>query len=221
MKIYHFIVCGLATLAFYACDKEATIHTIQGNLKRDCTQPLTNAEVALKTAGGSISTEPLILGSAITSTNGNFQFTYELEENEDGSAELILINKSGYQSLIAELKLGTNLQLKLFEQNTSNTVLTLSGSRQFGSTDTLYYAVDQTADYYSAVQPANGTIDTLNYQIPNSLSNQSEVVFYYGIGLTDFLKAEEALSITDSVYQHLTFQSKGCFGTDEVNLEIN
>lgn len=221
MKLFSYSLLGIVFLALVACDKETSLHTIQGNLKSNCSQPLANAEVALKTADGSLGAEPLILGSAITQSNGNFQFTYELEENESGNAELIRLQESGYTTLISDIDLGTNLQLKLFETNTATSHINLSGSRQFGTTDTLFYSVDQLDQEYSQIQPVNGVIDTLQFEIPNTLSNQTEVIFYYGIGMADFRRAEEASTISDSTYQNISFQARGCFGKDEVNLEIN
>lgn len=221
MKITYFSLLGALILALVACDKETSLHTVQGNLKSDCSQAMANVEIALKTIGGSIGSQPLIVGSAITQSNGDFQFTYELEENESGSAELIRIKESGYTTLISGITLGTNLQLRLFETNTATAIINLSGTRQFGVSDTLFYSVDHLDVDFSSVQPVNGVLDTLQFEVPNTLNNQTEVVFYYGVGRTDYRKAEEALSISDSIYQHILYQSRGCFGKDEVNLEIN
>lgn len=221
IKVKKITLFAVVAISAIACKRETSLHTIQGNLKSDCSQAMVNAEVALKSLGGSINSETLIIGSAITNESGNFQFTYELEEDEEGTAELILLKESGYSTLISGITLGSNLQLKLFLTNLATVYINLDGSRQLSATDTLYYGISEFDAEFNKVQVNSGRIDTVQFEIPNTLSNQSERVLYFGIGRADFQKAKEAVSIEDSSYQHVPFQARGCFGVNEVDIELN
>ena len=70
-KITLFALVAISVIA--ACKRETSLHTIQGNLKSDCSQLMTNAEVALKSLGGSINSETLIIGSAIINLPMNWK----------------------------------------------------------------------------------------------------------------------------------------------------
>src|SRR5690554_323660 len=161
IKVKKITLFAVVAISAIACKRETSLHTIQGNLKSDCSQAMVNAEVALKSLGGSINSETLIIGSAITNESGNFQFTYELEEDEEGTAELILLKESGYSTLISGITLGSNLQLKLFLTNLATVYINLGGSRQLSATDTLYYGISEFDAEFNKVQVNSGRVDTI------------------------------------------------------------
>ncbi len=207
---------------FYACDNETVVSEINGVIYTNCSySPLAFGEVALKVNPGQSFSEPLIIGGDAADANGIFKFTYELEENEKGKADLILVQSTGFQTLVSNLQLSKDYNLSLFKDNTASVQINLSGTRSFAMNDTLFMGLSTNDDESFVVQPNQGIIDTLRSLALNPIISQSSSVLYYGIGSTDFQKAKEALSIQDSSYNHMSLNLTGCNQMDLVDLVIN
>lgn len=215
--IYAGILLGLAS-----CQEETIVSQVTGTLYQDCSgNGLPFAEVAFKTNVGGSFTEPIIIGANSTNANGNFHFTYELDENDVGTADLILTTSNGYSNLIQNLPLSKDHQLVLFIDNESRLFVNLSGTRVYSATDTLFMALSNNNDVSFVVQPQVGYIDTLKAKTPNLYQSQASGTFYYGVGKADFDKSKEALGIADSTYNHININFSGCVANDLLNLVIN
>lgn len=204
-----------------SCEEETSVNLIKGTLYKDCETPLANSEVALKTNIGGSFGEPFILASGRSDQNGNFSFTYELELDDKGNGDLLLIKPDGFKTLIKGLKLNVDYQLQLFENNQSELAINLSGGRVFDPTDTLYYGESRSNQELFKVAPENGSLDTLKVEVPNRLEGKTSLTLYYGIGLSDLKIAREALLIEDSSYNHRTFDIGDCENAVEYELVIN
>lgn len=216
------ISIAILMISLFACQEETIVSQVEGTLYQNCSgQGIPFAEVAFKTNIGGSFSEALILGASSTNANGNFQFTYELEENETGTGDLILLSSNGYTNLIQNLPLSRDHKLVLYQDNETSLIVTLSGTRVFAATDTLFMALTNNNEVRSVVQPQLGTIATLSAKTPNLYQAQASGIFYYGIGSTDFAKAKEALNIADSSYNHISLKLNGCIENDLLTLVIN
>ena len=64
----------------------------------NCSTPVSFSEIALKANVGNNFGDPIILGSAISGENGYFELTYELEKEDKGNGDLILITAQGFET---------------------------------------------------------------------------------------------------------------------------
>jgi len=211
----------LVLLFLTACQKESIISEISGTLYSDCQQTFSGAEIGLKSSGLSGNNEPLILGSAITNADGSFTFTYELEENEGGNADLILFQKTGYETIIENLPLKRNLKLQLYLKNKVTVVLNFLANQPLLANDTLFYGIANFNVDTFKIQPQNGVLDTIVQAVSNTINNSIPTTIYYGVGTADFLKSKEAAGIQDSVYQNISLILKGCSTAEQDTLRIN
>ena len=209
-------------IVLFACREETRVNMVSGTLFQDCESRLANAEVALKANIGVDFGEPIILGTAVTNGSGEFNFTYELEEDDKGSADLLLIKTKSFETLIQDVKLNIDQRLVLFRNNKSSVVVNLLGSKVFVPADTLFYGVSRNNLETFKVQPNNGTLDTLMLSVPNlPTGDTTAATFYYGVGTSDFQKAKKALSINDSSYQHIPLLLKGCNESNVAEMTLN
>ncbi|MBL1145658.1 MAG: hypothetical protein D8M25_12050 [Bacteroidetes bacterium] len=212
----------LGFLFLSACSDETIVNEVSGTIYKNCDNSTYGyAEIALKTNRGGSFSDPIILGGDVANGDGYFQFTYELKESEKGTAELILSNPDGYTVLLDDLPLNRDIKTNIYIENKSPVSIKLSGSRVFQITDTLFIGVKNTSIKEQVVQPTNGVIATLKINVPNEYKSTTQKTIYYGVGTSDFQKSKDALSIPDSVYQHVSLQLKGCDVSEQVDLTIN
>lgn len=211
----------LALSLFTACEKDSIISEISGTFYSDCEQPYDNAEIGLKSSGLSGNSEPLILGSAITNKDGSFSFTYELEDNEGGNADLILFNKVGYETIIKNIPLKRNLDLQLYLNNEATIVLNLLANQPLLPNDTLFYGITKLNVDTFKLQPQTGVLDTIVKEVPNTFDGGMSATIYYGVGTADFLKSKEAVELQDSVFQNISLNLEGCLKVEQDTLQIN
>lgn len=209
-------------LVFFSCREETRVNMVSGTLFQDCETRLANTEVALKANIGVDFGDPIILGTATTNSAGQFNFTYELEEDDEGSADLLLIKTKSFETLLSNMKLNIDQRLVIFRENKATVVISLSGSKAFTSTDTLYYGLSRNELEAFKVEPVNGVLDTFILSVPNlEAGNATEAILYYGVGTSDFQKAKEALSASDSSSQHVSLMLKGCNQPNEAEIVLN
>ena len=208
----------LMAFALFSCKEDTRINKIQGRLFQECDQAISGGEVALKTNETGSFSNSLILGSAITDGNGNFSFTYELEEGDIGTGDLIYVNRVGFETLRSGVTLNQDLNIELHRNNNIELYVELGGSRVFSSNDTLFYGVESMESF--TIQPSSGFIDTLAINILNREGGSTSSEFYYGVGSSDFLKSKEAASIQDSVFQNISLSIMTCI-PDTASFVIN
>ncbi len=209
-------------LSIFSCREGTQVNVINGTLFQDCSTRIPNAEIALKANIGANFGEPIILGTSITNDQGAFNLTYNLDEDDEGTADLLLINSVGFETLISSIKLNINQDLVLFRVNESNLLVNLDGTKVYGVLDTLFYGISYTSLESFKVQPSVGLIDTLNFLVPNYTAGSNlETTFYYGIGNADFELSKEAVEISDSSYQNIPLIIYGCSAIDSVTMVIN
>lgn len=194
---------------------------VSGRIFNDCNNTLGSAEIALKANVGVDFGDPIILGSGIANGQGSFSFTYELEEDDEGTGDLILISSQGFETLISSVTLNSNLNLTLYKENQSTVYIDLSGTKNFAANDTLFYGLQLNSAENFVVQPSNGRIDTLFGTVPNLISSSTSTNIYYGVGSSEFNLAKEALSIADSSFNHIQLNLLGCVESDTSTLIIN
>ncbi len=220
MKRFIYFTCALAFLS--SCSEETIVSEIKGNIYLDCSYAaLEGAEISLKANAGASFSEPLIIGGDIADRNGAFQFTYELEDNERGTGDLILTQSTGFITLLEQIELNRDFKFSLFYENTAHAFIDLSGTRVFGPADTLFMALEANNVVSYVVQPNPGRIDTLSASLSNRIDGRQLNTLYYGIGSADFALSKEAFGIADSTYNHLPVNLTGCLANDLVDLIIN
>jgi len=206
----------------FACREETRVNMISGTLYQDCGSRLANAELALKANIGVDFGDPIILGTAVTNGSGQFSFAYELEEDDEGTGDLLLIKTKSFETIISAIKLNIDQKLVLYRNNQSSIQVNLAGNLVFSATDTLFYGINKEGSETYKVQPANGVLDTLVVQVPNlKPSDTTKSVFYYGVGSEDFKLAKEAISIKDSSYQNIRLLLEGCSAAESVEMVLN
>lgn len=207
--------------ALISCEDETVVSEISGTIYSNCSlQPRSFSEVALKINAGQSFSEPLIIGADQADANGVFVFTYELNESEKGTADLILVQPSGFINLATNLSLQKDYNMALVENNTATLIVNLSGTRTFSQTDTLYLALSSNLIRSEVIGPQNGAIDTLYAEVLNPITTKSAVKLIYGIGASDYQRSLDSLN-AGKTYNHLSFELTGCFENDFVDLGIN
>jgi hypothetical protein len=215
------LAVAVAICLFWACQEDTVVTSISGNVYSDCNTPIANGEVAYKVNAGGSYSDPIIIASAITNSSGYFQFTYELEEDESGTADLILIEKEGYQTFIQGLELKKDKSLSLYLENTSTITVKLSGTKSWTGTDTLFYGLNPAGYENDTMPTANGSLDPIQVQVPNLYKSASTYTFYYGVGEADFKIAKSALTDENSNYQNISLSLEGCSQNEQVEMTIN
>ncbi len=205
------------------CKNDTVISKISGTLYLNCNNPAVNLEVGLKTIGVNGNSESLILGSAITNTNGEFNFTYEVDDKDAGEVELILFQNQGYSTIIKNLPLKRDLGLEnLYMASSTSLILTLGGEYQFTANDTLFYGISNPSTISYQLMPENGTLDTLLFNFDAIINgNTLPLIVCYGIGQSDYNKSLEAANITDSSYQNIELKLLPCTTIEVDSIIIN
>lgn len=216
-KMKLIVVCSfVALVALNSCTEKTNVNLVNGTLFQDCENRLAGLEIALKTnAGGSFNNQ-LILGSAISDANGSFNFTYELEEDDQGTGDLILIKSTGFESLIEGITLNENFSATLYRNKVSTIALNLSGNRVYTANDSLFYGIEGNTEEYFKVQPTVGVLDTLQSNALTINNNDLPVQLYYGLGRADFEKAK-----MDTSFNNIDIILKGCGNISTATIEIN
>lgn len=210
----------LISILLFSCKEETRVNTVEGFLYQDCGFPLGGTEVAFKANQGGSFTEPLIFATDVCEPNGYFRFTYELEEDKTGTADLIIVENEGYTTVLQDIPLNRDQQLTARRVNESPIIFTYTGQRVFQPTDTLFYGVQAGIETY-VVQPLVGFKDTLYSRLPNTINPKRWVAFYFGAGRNDFNLSKEAFSIQDSSYNHVWLEVEGCGDIEQFDLRIN
>ena len=220
MKVRLIAVLVTVTLLF-SCAEKTQVNLVSGTLFLTCTDRLANFEIALKANQGRDFNSPIILGSATTDNQGSFNFTYELEEEDEGTGDIILVKSTGFETLISGVELNESLQLVLYRNDISAVLINLDGSKVYAPTDTLFYGNLETGEESFKVQPMNGALDTFYIRVPNQNQNSDNTIIYYGVGSSDFAISKEAANLSDSSYQNITVNLKGCDEQSVNTLVIN
>jgi hypothetical protein len=218
-KLFWFL-CVLALLS--SCTEDTRINEVGGVIYSDCNgTPLAYAEIALRSNISTGFSDREIIGAATSDRNGSFKFTYEVGEDATGNADLILITTNGFVDLLNSLDVDMDHNFSLYYPNQSAIEIKLSGTKQFGVTDTLFYGSNATSDESFVVNPMAGIVGSINAVIPNQYNGTESVTFYYGVGTIELKRSKEALSISDSSYNHIGLNLLGCSQNESVDLVIN
>jgi hypothetical protein len=218
------LIVSIAAILFgTSCKEKTRVNLISGKVYQDCTIPLSNTEIALKsnTDGITSFSSPIILGSGITAADGTLTFTYELEEEDIGTGSLLLIKSTGFETLISSIRLNTDVNINLYRNDISKVGIQLTGSRVFGVNDTLYYSITGNDETSIMVQPNAGTIDTIHVQSSMPNSTNAEETFYYGIGTAEFIRSKAIARNTDSSFNKIAVNLNGCGTQTDIVLLIN
>ena len=208
---------------FISCEEDTQVNRVRGTLLNDCTNPLGSVEIALKANVGASFSDPLILASTFTGTDGVFDFTYELEEEDQGTADLILIREKGFETLLEGLSLNMDHQLILRLNNLSQVIINIFVDRTLTPTDTLFYAFENEDEIFTEIMPTNALVlDSVFTKVAN-LDGTAAVFtrIYYGLGTSELQLSKEALSIQDSIFQHAFVNLSGCGDRDTTFFLIN
>ncbi|MBL4708715.1 MAG: hypothetical protein JKY48_09790 [Flavobacteriales bacterium] len=211
-----FIYSCIMLFALSSCTEKTKVNLVSGTLFQDCESRLGSFEIALKANEGGSFNNQLILGSAIADVNGAFNFTYELEEDDDGTGDLILVKSTGFETLIEGIALNENFNATLYRNNISTIALSLSGTKVYTINDTLYYGVAGNTEDYLKIQPIIGVLDTLQSNAVTGNQSEKSVQLYYGVGKVDFEKAK-----TDTSFNNLKLNLIGCENIGLADIEIN
>ncbi len=212
---------SILTSFFISCQEETRVNSFSGRLYANCITTSSSSEIALKTNIGSSFSEQILLGGAVTDANGSFNFTYELEERDKGTGDIILINEKGFQTILTDIPVNRDNNLNLYINNTATIYLDLSGGKIWQATDTLYYGIDDTENIYSLMQPSNGRIDTLFKDVIQKYEGSTEATFFYGVGRSNLNQAIDSLSNPKSSFQNLPIDLEGCDNFEQIDLVIN
>ena len=210
----------LFIFVFVSCKEETKVNTVEGFLYNDCTAPASGREVGFKANAEASFNEPIILATAVCNSSGYFRFTYELEEDKSGSADLIVVEDVGFTTALVDIPLNKDQDLDAYIVNQTPIHFTLTGTKVYQPTDTFYYGVQYGEEKFE-VQPDSGYMGLLHSRLPNTIAPSRWVAFYYGIGSADFAKAKESIGIQDSVYNFRYLQVTGCDDSENFDLVIN
>ena len=204
MKQFFLIIC--CSFCIIACEKEKQENSIQGKLFNDCTYtPIGEVEVVLQEKGN----QDRNIAADITTANGTFLLSYEMEEDKTGFADLAYFNGTFYEKVLTQIPLNESYQLNVVKNQTSSVVVTLS-TTQAHQNDTLIYAVEGSNFVRNRVSPTNGGLDTMIINLPASVTNTENRILYWGMGEADFNVSEAALSDANSNYHHIPLQLSAC-----------
>jgi len=203
-----------------ACKEEVQTYKISGYLYKDCNQPASGVQLLLKANPERSFSSVEILGSEIVHADGRFDIFYELKENIRGTAELQVVNSSGFKTVYTDLAVNRDHALTLFVENTSGVTLT-RGGRNLNSSDTLFYGITETNIERRFIGPPKGILDSLEIGLPNRNGGAIWRILYFGVGTSDFNRSKEALNIADSSFQHIAIKLEGCFELDTFNIFVN
>lgn len=211
----------ILVICLISCEDDAVVTEISGIVYDDCSgTPKSYAEVAYLVNAGQSFSEPILIAGDVTDANGYFKFNYELGENENGTANLILVNPNGFNTLVSGLELKKDYYLTLANNNIASLVINLSGTRVFGPNDTLYMGLPTGFEDTYVVQPTSGHIDTLFAAVENSIVAPTSSTLMFGFGLTDFQRSKAAFA-ADTVYRHRSVNLSGCNQYNVLNLVLN
>lgn len=215
------IIVLIVAIALISCKDETVVSEISGTIYSDCNlQANSYSEVALKVNPGNSFSEPIIIGGDEADGNGYFKFNYELNENEEGTADLILVGPSGYINLATNLKLQSDYSLYLFAKNEATVVVNLLGNRVFSNSDTLFLSLSSNLVKSQVIAPQNGFIDTLTSLSLNPIETSTSTVLLYGIGSSDYQRSLDSLN-SGKFYNHINLELSGCIQNDLVDLTID
>tara|TARA_B110000046_G_scaffold32429_1_gene34739 strand:- start:4345 stop:5007 length:663 start_codon:yes stop_codon:yes gene_type:complete len=220
MKNFSAII--IAVFLFVSSCKESTrVNLVSGKVFQDCTLPLPNTEIALKSNIGGSFSAPIILGSGITAADGTLNFTYELDEDDLGTGSILVVKPAGFETLIDNVDLNQDVNLELYRNDISQLIVELSGTRAYSASDTLFYGITNDTVIYQKVSPSNGVVDTI--QVPNLIPNSVNVseIIYYGVGSDSFSRAKASASIVDSTYNKWAVLLNGCGSKTTAPILIN
>jgi hypothetical protein len=218
-KLFGFI---FISLILFSCNEETQINEIKGLIYSDCNNtPLKYAEIALRSNVSNGFSDRKIIGAGISDVNGKFQFTYELDEEATGNADLILVTPDGYIDLLGSLTANLDHNLTLYYPNQAEIQVNLSGTKVYSISDTLFIGVSSGIEELYLIQPTLGGIGTLHSSISNQYNTTKLETFYYGIGSYNFGLSKEALNIQDSSFNHINLNLIGCSQNELVDLVIN
>ena len=209
------------TSILVSCQEETRVNSFSGRLYSNCNSTRSSSEVALKTNTGESFSEQILLGGAITDANGYFNFTYELEERDKGTGDIILINEQGFQTILTSVPVNMDNSLNIYINNLATLYLDLSGGRVWQVTDTLFYGIDDAGNISSTIQPSNGRIDTLFKSVIQKYEGSTEATFFYGIGRDNLNQAIDSLSNPKSSFQNFPIELEGCNNIEQIDLIIN
>ncbi len=204
-----------------ACKNDTVVSEITGKVYYDCGRsPYGFAEVALKTEPSGSFGDPIILGGAVANAGGQFSFNYELDDEESGNASLILVQESGFRTLLTEIKLKEDLYEEFVLSSSASATINLSGTRVFTATDTLYFSSNLSAKKSFVVQPSSGIIGNFNFDINQTSQTNIDLRFIYGIGLSDFNLAKTGLGNDNPSHNKIIVSLNRC-ETTAIGLVIN
>lgn len=213
---------ALCSIVLISCTEKTKVNLVSGTLFNNCTDVLPNSEIALKANVSGSFTEPIILGSAISDSQGNFNFTYELEEEDNGTGNIILVQQNGFETIVENIELNENRSFNIYRSNSTEVAIKAIGNRVFSSSDTLFYGFTNTNSELSLIQPVNNSfIDTIQISSTINLSEEQSTILYYGVGTADFNLSKEATTIQDSVFQNVTVVLGGCGEFVQTEVEFN
>lgn len=206
----------------FSCTEKTKVNLVSGTVYQDCDNVLSNSEIALKSNISGSFSEPLILGNAFTKEDGTFNFTYELEEEDLGSGDIILVKSTGFETILTGVELNENENFNIYRSDiTFSLILNLKGTKVYTSSDTLFYSVTQSSEIHFVVQPMNGVLDTLSVPIVNSNVNLTENTFFYGIGSEEFIKSKVASNSQGGTFQNIFLEAQSCSQILSKDIEIN
>lgn len=209
----------LLLCSIIACEENTRVNLISGRLLQDCSNPLADVELALKSNIGGDFQNAFILGIGMSTTDGSFMLNYELDEEDIGTADLLLILKDSFEVLIQDLEINRDIDLTLHRNNYSLLLINISSNRQLTANDTLYIDGDGFTEPIIVIQPPDTLIQEI--RIPNKIEGVSSASLHYGLGKREFQLAKEALTIPDSIFQLEPFIIKRCGDTTLAKIEVN
>lgn len=188
----------------FACNEEIKTTIVQGNLKESCQgESISNTELILVQ-----SKNQKIITSSNVDSKGNFQLSYEMEEDVSGNSEIKYFNGETFDLIMTSIPLNESLTLNAVKNNSYELAIYVKRTTAQNQ-DTLFFSVKDKNAKHKIVSPKNGDIKKVQIALSNSYSSGSSKTFYWGLGEKDYQKAKNSLD-TKAPYHQTTFTAQSC-----------
>ena len=215
-KIYLLFVIGSI---ISSCSDKTQINLVSGKLFEECEVVLASQEIAIKANVGGFS-GPVILGSGISKPDGTYNFTYELDEENSGTGEFILVTTQGFTTIVQGVPLNEDISFDHYKKDTIQITVVLEGSRIYTASDTLFFGYNGTGEEYSVVEPVNGDLISIQSSLSGEFGNTAPLRVYYGVGEVEFTEAKNQTA-NETAVRNIDLSITPCNLMDTARIEIN
>ena|SRR5690606_15859461 len=195
------------------CNEKIKTNIVQGKLLENCQgKSISDTELILVQ-----SKQQKVIASTSSDAEGNFQLSYEMDEDISGSSEIKYFNGEVFEQIMTSIPLNESHFLIARKENSYELEVNVQRTSA-PAQDTLIFSVKDKNAKHKIISPKNGDIKKVQIALSNSYDNSGSKTFYWGLGENDYQKAKSSLD-TKNPYHQATFVAKAC-ETHNVTIEL-